>query len=212
MAVLTETSHAGEFFISKGNSLISCATVTIAAGQTLSAGAVLGRAWLGDVTVTAGDNTGNGVIGPITLTGGAMPGDYILTVTHEQGAAGDYQVISPKGYMIGAGSVGDPFDSGGLAFTLADGSNDFVRGDSLTIHIEQDTSYVEFDPSGVDGRDKAAAILFDAVDASSGARTGVAIVRDAEINGNEIIWKNGVSDDDKAAAKKVLERNGIIIR
>ena len=43
MPVLTEGRHAGEFIVSEGNGRISRETVTVLSGQTLSAGAVLGR-------------------------------------------------------------------------------------------------------------------------------------------------------------------------
>jgi len=43
MTVLTEGKHAGEFLLSEGNGLISREVRTIAAGQNLAAGTVLGK-------------------------------------------------------------------------------------------------------------------------------------------------------------------------
>ena len=39
----TEARHAGEFIVSEGNGVISRDTITIASGQVLPAGAVLGK-------------------------------------------------------------------------------------------------------------------------------------------------------------------------
>lgn len=43
MTVLTEGKHAGEFVLSEGNGLISREVRTIASGQNLAAGTVLGK-------------------------------------------------------------------------------------------------------------------------------------------------------------------------
>lgn len=43
MATLTEPIHAGEFLLSEGNGQISRENVTIAAGQNLAAGTVVGQ-------------------------------------------------------------------------------------------------------------------------------------------------------------------------
>jgi hypothetical protein len=43
MPELIEGRHAGEFLVSEGNGRISRETITVLSGQTLSAGAVLGK-------------------------------------------------------------------------------------------------------------------------------------------------------------------------
>ena len=64
----------------------------------------------------------------------------------------------------------------------------------------------------VDGSETAAAISFDDYDASSSAVPGVAIIRDAIINPAGLIWPEGATDEDKAAALTTLNAAGLIFR
>ncbi|WP_305908475.1 head decoration protein [Methylomarinum sp. Ch1-1] len=214
MTLLDEVTHAGEFIVSEAKGLRSREAVTIASGQNLAAGAVLGHITCGATSTAAdGGNTGDGALSAVTLSGGgAMPGDYILTITAAETDAGDYQVIAPDGNLIGVGSVGGEFNFGGLLFTLSDGVIDFIVGDRFTITVAEIDQYAEHDPDGVDGREVAAGILFDAVDASAADQSGVALVRDAEINSNEIVWKTGISADAKTTGIEAMNDDGIILR
>jgi hypothetical protein len=63
--------------------------------------------------------------------------------------------------------------------------------------------YAEYDDDAVDGTEDAVAILYDAVDASAADQPCVAIVRDAEVNTDELVWEatqtapqiaNGIAD------------------
>jgi hypothetical protein len=285
MSTLTEGRHAGEFIVSEGPGCISRDAITVAVGEALVAGQVLGkitRAANGAVvtgsiaattltvtavtsgllsvgqtisgsgitagtkitalgtgkggtgtytvdtsqtaastTVTAtsasaaagGSNTGNGTMGAITVGDSAQPGDYVLKITEAATNAGDFQVVDPAGDVVGNGTVAVAFSGGGLSFTLADGSTDFAVGDTFTITVAAGNGhYAKHDPDGDDGREVAAAILFDAVDASSASKPGVAITRNAEVNGNEITWKSGISGGNKTAGIAALAGHNIIVR
>ena len=48
--------------------------------------------------------------------------------------------------------------------------------------------YVGYDNAAADGSETAAAILFDTVDATGADKKAVVIIRDAEVNANEIEW------------------------
>lgn len=48
--------------------------------------------------------------------------------------------------------------------------------------------YAAYDNTASDGTETAAGVLYAAVDASSADATGVAILRDAEVNTNQIGW------------------------
>lgn len=73
--------------------------------------------------------------------------------------------------------------------------------------------YLQFDPAATAGEgDAVAGILFDAVDATAADVKGVAIVRDAEVNGGELVYLDGISAPDKTAAIAALAALGIIIR
>ncbi|MGZ5615632.1 MAG: head decoration protein [Methylobacter sp.] len=214
MATLTEGRHAGEFLVSEcDEGFISREAITIASGK-LVVGAVLGRIETGSATAAAtAGNTGNGVMGAITEHQGIQAGNYVLTIKKAVANAGDFQVVSPQGHVVGIGSVGAAFNGGGLAFTLADGSTDFIVGDSFVINVaEGSKEYVEHNPAAIDGSEKAVGILFDAVDATLSAQPGVAIVRMAEVNGDEITWKTGISAPAKAAGIESLKALSVIVR
>jgi len=184
-------------------------TYTVSASQTVASTTVTATS----ASAAAGTNSGNGTIGAITVSNSAKPGAYALKITKAATDAGDFQVGDPDGLVVGLGTVGVAFSGGGLAFTLADGSADFAVGDSFTITVAAGSgNYAPHDTSGVDGREVAAAILFDVVDATSASKAGVAIVRDAEVNGNEITWKTGISAGDKAAGIAALAAAGVIVR
>jgi hypothetical protein len=86
--------------------------------------------------VADGGNAGNGTMGAITVDEDfAQLGDYTLLIIGEDADAGVFIVKDPDNNIIGAGTVGVAFDEGGLAFTLADGANDFEVGDKFTITV-----------------------------------------------------------------------------
>jgi len=126
---------------------------------------------------------------------------------------GEFAVTAPDGAAVGTATVGVAFESNHLGFTITDGDIDFAVGDAFTITVAAGSGqYAAFDPAAVDGTAVAAGILWAAVDATDAARPGVAIVRDAEINGEEIGWPEGISAGDKAAAIADLASLGIIVR
>ncbi len=72
--------------------------------------------------------------------------------------------------------------------------------------------YVPLDPSATDGSETAAGVLYDAVDSTGGAVTAVAVVRDAELKENYLVWPAGITDAQKAAALAQLRALGMIAR
>lgn len=124
MTTLTETGHAAGFLLSEANGNRSRDVVTIASGQNLKAGAVLGK-----------------------ITSGSPTGEY-------------------KAYDNGAS----------------------------------------------DGSQAAAGILLDDCDASDADTHAVAILRDAEVNRNELVYDSGQNDAAKVAAVADLLALGILVR
>lgn len=193
-----------------GTGIGGVGTYTVDTSQTASSTTI--TATSAEATADGG-NTGNGAMGAITVDNNAIAGDYVLTVTKAASDAGDFQVVDPNGNVVGLGTVGVAFSGGGLSFTLADGATDFAVGDKITITIAAGSgNYAMHDPSGSDGREVAAALLYDAVDATDADTAGVAISRDAEVNGDELTWKIGISAGDKTAGIAALATNGIIVR
>ncbi|WAR42927.1 head decoration protein [Methylomonas rapida] len=200
---------AGTTITALGTGTGGAGTYTVSASQTVASTTLTASS----AKAVAGTNTGAGAMGAITVSNAAKPGDYTLKIIKTATGAGDFQVTDPDGVVVGIGTVGVAFSGGGLSFTLADGDPDFAVGDTFTITVADGNGhYALHDPSGTDGREVAAAILFDLVDASSASTNGVAIVRDAEINGDEIGWKTGISDANKAAGIESLKSRGIVLR
>lgn len=209
----TETKHAGEFIVSEAPGSRSRDEVTILSGQVVGAGDVVGKVFAGTAAAAAfSGNTGNGVMGAITVSGRAKAGVYKLSIIEPGTNIGTFEVSDPEGVLVGIGAVASAFSAGGLAFTLADGSTDFLAGDGFNITVTPTSEkYGLIDPEATNGLEVAAGIAFDAVDATSGDLKGVIISRDAEVNENEI----GMSDADateKAVIKRQLAALGIIVR
>lgn len=72
--------------------------------------------------------------------------------------------------------------------------------------------YVELNPGGADGSEVAAAILYEGVDATAADTTRTALLRDAEVNGGEIVWPDGITGPQKTTAIGQLAALGILVR
>lgn len=197
-------------------------TVNEAAIKTYSVGTVLGRTLAGGAGVaTAGTNTGNGAMGAITVSGTAQVGTYKLSITKAAANAGDFQVVSPTGEVIGVGSIGVLFSSGGLSFTLADGAVDFVVGDSFTIAVTGTVKYKIAEATATDGSLTAIAVVLgdktgNAADFSVAATTDTKV--QVAVRGPMIVSKAalvlGASIDTQAEKDAVyasLAAKGILV-
>lgn len=72
--------------------------------------------------------------------------------------------------------------------------------------------YVAFDTGNGDGSETGAAILLAACDATGGDKAAAVIARDAEVNGDELVFKVQSPMDDVEDARAGLLANGIVIR
>ncbi len=197
-------------------------TVYEAGTKTYPVGTVLGKTFVStSVTATAGTNTGNGAIGTVTATGKAQRGTYTIRINKAASNAGDFTVADPSGAVIGFGTVAVAF-SNQIAFTLADGANDFVVGDSFSVEVVGDYKYKMVESTATDGSAKACAIYISAKDgsfseSSIAATTDtsvIALIRGAAIVGKETLTY-GASIDTAAEKTKMyseLESVGIICR
>jgi hypothetical protein len=190
--------------------------VEVLSGQNLALGAVLGKINLGTcpATGTAGGNTGGGTCTGVTAGAKAKLGTYTLTCIIVQAGAGVFSVEDPDGLGLPNAVAGRAYTNDQISFTINDGSPDFVVGDAFTVEIAAGSLRVRainFD--GVDGSQDAYGILTAACDASGGAKSAVAIVRDAKIATANVVWpvtSPAVTEDQKAAALAQLAAKGII--
>ena len=81
-------------------------------------------------------NTGNGTMGAVTVTSAAV-GAYTVSFTSSTA----FSVTGPGG-AVGTGTVGTPFSTGGLSFTITAGATPFAAGDGFSITVVQATEVV----------------------------------------------------------------------
>ncbi len=72
--------------------------------------------------------------------------------------------------------------------------------------------YAAFNQDAVDGTEAAAGIAFDSYDASVADINGVVVLRDAEVNSNDLLWPADIEVAEQAAAEAELATLGIIVR
>lgn len=215
MSVISEGRYHGEFLFSEANGARSLETVTIDTGD-LAAGTVLGRITKGAATGAAvAGNTGDGTItaAPV-VSAGAKAGVYRAVCIEPATNAGKFLVTDPDGINLGVATVAVAFSGGGLAFTIADGSEaDFASGDSFTITVAAGSGkYVAYNQDGVDGSEIAAGILLDNVNATAADVEATIVARDAEVCGSELTWPADIEAGEKTAAIAQLAALGIIVR
>ena len=213
----TETSHAGGFAISLAPGHRSVENAVLNAGQNLAAGTVLGRIMGGtaaSAVKASGANTGGGtctvdVTTPVRV--GAQLGVYTVRCIAVASNSGTFEVKDPQGRSLGQAVVGTAFDDQ-IKFALADVGTDFAVGDGFDITVSAITGdYTILAPAGTDGSQVAAGILWDGVDAVAD-KACVVVVRDAEVNLNELTWPAGISATNKAIATSQLALAGITLR
>ena len=219
MNAYSESTYLGDVLKCEAPNLYSRDTVTVLAGsgaeRALKVGAVIARRTRSTVTVTAGDgNTGDGEATPADppLEALAEAGIYRLACI-TAGAAGTFQVLSPRGYVLPDLTVGTAYEGGHLNLTVSDGATDFVAGDTFTIEVAGDGKAVGLDPTAVDGTAAAIGIVAFDVTAPDGTDTEVtAILRDAVLADRAIVWPDGINEAAKAAAIADLQARGILVR
>ncbi|ADZ91095.1 head decoration protein [Marinomonas mediterranea] len=75
--------------------------------------------------------------------------------------------------------------------------------------VSASSKFKQLDPTVTDGAENASAILFDAVDASSGDVEGVLSTALTAARASDLVWPEGISDAQKTAAIAKLAVNGI---
>lgn len=207
MTTKTQTlPEAAGFIVSEANGRLSRDAITVESGQDLRAGAVITGVG-GTVTVLAdAQNTGDGTFAA-TPTGvaGVKAGDYELVILDPVANAGAFALYDPDGILVDTGDVAAAF-SNQLAFTLQDGATDFVAGDRITVTVAA-PKWIERAVTAV-----ARGILLADVDASAADAEGVAVVRLAEVNAGKLVHVTGATTAQENAAKRHLQRVGIVAR
>lgn len=129
---LVESFHNAGFIVSEAPNWYSREQVTLASGNKLGAGTVLGQVLSGLTAAAAilGANTGNGTFGAITPQ--AAPGTQIGVYSLLMTSATAFTVTAPDGDTA-TGSTGVAFSALGIGFTLTAGGTPFVANDGFTL-------------------------------------------------------------------------------
>lgn len=82
----------------------------------------------------------------------------------------------------------------------------------LTVLAHVGGKYQAIDFAGNGGAEKAVAVAYEKVDASTGDKKGVVLARGAVVDVVGLVWPAGATDAQKAAALTDLEARGIVAR
>lgn len=166
--------------------------------KTYTPGTVLGKTLVsGSAAAVAGaSNTGNGTMGSITVSSHAKIGQYILRITVASSNAGAFELLNANGSVVGTGNVASAFVGAGLAFTLADGSTDFIVGDTFVITVTGTEKYKILENTASDGSAAFAGIYIGASN-GLGIDTSVAATTDTTVlileRGPALVAKEGLT-------------------
>lgn len=210
---ISERRHDGGFIIyDHADGMTTREPVLLLTGfGFVEAGTVLGKvghALTGTIAAMPTNSAGNATYSAITVADPAVAGVYTL----EYLDATHFRVEDPGGIEVGHGVLGAAFAGGGLAFTGTAGGTAQVAGDSSTITVAAGSGkYVPFDPTGNDGREFPAGILFGGRDTTNADQKAVALVRGASrVNASELVWgANVTTTPQKTAALAALNLLGI---
>lgn len=208
-SVTIDALYAGHQPVNKQSS-----AVTIAASQTLSRGAAIGKVLYGDVTAVAGDgegsNTGDGTCTALaTVVSAVKPivGDYVLTCTEAVTHGGVFKLVDPNGGIVATGlamtastGAATVFEAAGLTFTLTDGDTDFAADDYFTISVAAGSGQGKLlDKTAVDGSSEIYGILTDDVTTGAGETQAAPVDLTGSFNTAVVTFESGTAYTDVEA-------------
>lgn len=221
MTVLEQDLHTtGAYLISEASGFRSRGTGIISSGAgKLKAGTVLGQKTKGALSAaaTAGLPAPAGATitaSPSVTAGTTKPGVHIFRC-ETSGATGTWQHEDPDGVYVGTATTGTAYTGQGMTLTITDTATDPAIGEVFKVTVTQasgDNEYVVHDPAATNGAEVAAAILYEGCDATSVDVKRTLTLRDTEVTAGELVWKDGMTSDQKTAALASLATRGIIAR
>jgi len=212
--VLTEGKYLNDWLKWEMENNQSREVVTVLAGQKLAMGAVVGKITVGVVptTGTAGSNTGGGTCASVIGGPATKVGVYELTCVAVVSGGGVFSVKDPEGLGLPNAYVGQAYTNPAINFTLTDGTPDFALGDVFRIVVPAGSGKVKaLDFGAIDGSADAYGVMISGVDATDTDgmdRKGVAIVRDAQIVDDGLVWPDNATENQKAAGMMQLKNRG----
>ena len=221
MTVLLEGNYLHEILRQEAPRAASREVVVIASGNGVALGEVLGKILKAcpatGTASTAPANTGDGTMTAVAMGSETEIGTYLAVCTAAAVGAGTFAVYTPGGLRLKDAEVGVAYDEQHLAFTLNAGGTDFIVGDSFTVAVAEGSGKaVPIDFTAVDGSQTAYGFTIAGYDATAADVEGVAIVRDAVIVPDNLVWPDGATAEQKASAlawlsvqQHLISREGI---
>jgi len=169
------------------------------------------------ITVTEGvpnsasvTGTGNGTCTAIEGRSKLKIGNYVLTCITAVTHGGVFSVVDPDGKSLpnvtltpGAG-VATSFANDQIAFTLTDGSADFIVTDYFTIAVTIDPRQtVLLDKSAKDGSSVPYCVLSEDIDASAAAKRSIGYL-EGQFNERSLVFASGTDVEDVRDAMRDL--------
>ncbi len=220
MAELAEGSNLRDFVRWEQEPRISREAVTVALGQDLSIGQVIGKITKTIATsgTPAAGNTGGGTVTSVTMGQKAKIGTYTIEAKTIVASPLEqvFQVTDPDGNLLPDAEAVGAYMSEQINFTITEGSPVIAEGDKWTVACSAGSGQVKaINYDGVDGTQDAYGIIAQDADASSAAISAVAITRDAVVIGDNLVWPTVSpvwSATQKATALAQLADRGIVSR
>lgn len=213
--VYSESNYLSDVVLDELDTEGSREVVTVLTGQNLDIGTVIGKATIGALSETHAGNTGDGVM---TIDAGTpalancQAGVYTAKCIVAIAGGGTFRVTDPKGNVLGDVVVGGTFQNQ-IKFVIAAGAADFIEGDMFLITVAAGTGKVKIlTPAALDGTQNAYGAVIADYDATAADVDGVAIVRNALLKDAGLVWPDGITADQKAAAIVQLAAAHITLR
>ena len=134
MTAKTETIGAGEFLLSY-ESGFSLDAATVASGENLATGTVIGRKTKRQAAAPIPTivGTGTGLMSALTFGPDVKVGSYVITLTATSSTAA-FSVVDPDGIALKAGAVGTAYSSSHLSFLISNGGT-MTTGDAYSVVV-----------------------------------------------------------------------------
>ena len=217
---LTESRRPCSFLLSELDGNGSRDNLVVAKSQSLVPGQVLGRravlATAAAVATLANGDAGDGVVtmdATAPVRGDAEVGIYQVVFTGT-GATAAFNVVNPRGTVVGTGAVGTPF-VGPIKFAIADdAAHHYGVGDIINVAVSiGQFEYGALNPAATDGFQVAAAIALYGIVTTAAAQGAIAgVTRVAEVMGPILTWPAGSSLAYRATAIASLASRNIVVR
>lgn len=184
---------------------------TLAAGQNLTRGTVLGRNLraLGNADADAG-NAGEGTIDDVAMGPKAKIGIYAITCIAAGPPAG-FSVVDPDGIRLADAEAEVEYD-GPIVFTIAAYGAAFEVDDAFTVEVEESTGYATAaDSAGTGGSEDFFGVLAEDCDATDDAAP-CAVYTGGEFNTDALVFGDEAETDTAETWRESARDRGIVFR